>query len=274
MNDHQNAVVLSEPQTAAVEAQEGEIQGDLSARLEMEDLQLLSRFLMGVAILGGEELLQRLRVRLREIDASGELVLQDKGAGDESSLDLLRYFGIGLFARGQNWLERNLRKGYYFSLGASSLFVDALDRITDNPLARPVRQPIEQGIKELVRQVGTTIDEGRQEEQYAKLLASQAVVETMNDVIDYVSESPEVTDLIRSQLGQQSAGLAGVVIENTRRVSVNVDDRAENLIRRLLRLTPRKDLPPSPIEGMPQTMYNEKLRDRIRKERDAGAGPP
>jgi hypothetical protein len=44
-------------------------------------------------------------------------------------------------------------------------------------------------------------------------------------------------------------------VDNSRSVSLTADDAAEGLLRWLLRRTPRRSLPPSPVEGEPQNMY-------------------
>ncbi len=100
------------------------------------------------------------------------------------------------------------------------------------------------------------ISEGRREEQKARLLADNTVSEIIDEVLDFVSESPEVEQLIKDMIGQQSAGLAGVVTDNTRSVTVAGDYLLETVARRLLRRKPRQELPPSPLAGDQQEMYS------------------
>jgi hypothetical protein len=49
--------------------------------------------------------------------------------------------------------------------------------------------------------------------------------------------------------------MASSVMDNTRSVTLTADDGADALLRWLLRRTPRRELPPSPVEGQRQTMY-------------------
>jgi hypothetical protein len=77
----------------------------------------------------------------------------------------------------------------------------------------------------------------------------------IDEVMDYVAENPELDRLIAELVGQKSAGLATVVVDNTRSLTATADDVTEGLLRRLLRRKPRRALTPSPLEGKPQRMY-------------------
>lgn len=246
--DEQKRLPASEPPQVDVGRQQ------VRVPVEFENLQLLARFLSGALILGGDELLQRLRRFQREVEAE-PLRLPASAPDQETTGDLVRYLAIGLFARGQKQVARGVRRGVGVSLGLTRSILGGLDRLTDNRFARPLRQPVEGRLKALGREAAQVIDEGRLEEQNARYLAGQTVGEVIDELLDYLSENPEVADLIRRQIGAQSAGLAGVVAENTRSVTVVGDYAVEGLIRRLLRRRPRHDLPPSPYAGKPQTMY-------------------
>jgi hypothetical protein len=54
--------------------------------------------------------------------------------------------------------------------------------------------------------------------------------------------------------------MATSAVDNARSVAVTADDAAEGLLRWLFRRTPRRELPPSPIEGESQTMYAPKVK--------------
>jgi hypothetical protein len=238
----------------------GENRPEELSSLESERLQLLTRLLLGSLTQGSGELMERLRDLEREIEVDPELLEQDLGPDDETVYDLLRYLGVGLFARGQRRLARRTRRGYYFSLGVTSWFLEQLDRATDNPLARPVRHPIESRVRSFWEQVGLIAQDGKREEQTARVLTRRAAIVTLDELSDSLVENPELADLIRRQVTEKSTGLADVVIENTRRVTARADDVAEGLVRRLLRRRPRQELPPSPLMGKPQTMYSPEAR--------------
>lgn len=241
--------------SASVPVPIADAQQQVSAPLETESLELLSRFLTGALILGGGELSQRLRHFQREFEAESRPLLPAVDSDQETTGDLVRYLALGLFARGQKRVARGVRQGVYASLGVTRSILGGLDRLTDNELARPLRRPVEARLKALAQEADQVIDEGRLEEQNARYLASQTVGDVIDDLLDYLAENPEVADLIRRQIGAQGAGLAGVVAENTRSVTVAGDFALEGLVRRLLRRRMRRDLPLSPYMGKPQTMY-------------------
>jgi len=61
--------------------------------------------------------------------------------------------------------------------------------------------------------------------------------------------------LVSEQIGAQGLGLAGTVVDGGRQISSSADGLLEGVIRRILRRKPRRELPPSPLAGLPQTMY-------------------
>jgi hypothetical protein len=78
--------------------------------------------------------------------------------------------------------------------------------------------------------------------------------------MDELSRNPELQEFVETLIGQQGVGMATSVMENARSVTLTADDAAEGLLRWLLRRTPRRELPPSPVEGQPQNMYEPTAR--------------
>jgi hypothetical protein len=110
-------------------------------------------------------------------------------------------------------------------------------------------------LRSLGQTAAAIAEEGRLEEESSQTLAIEALGDIVEEVVGYVAESPELVELIRAQVGAQGTGLANVVVDNTRQVSVTADFFVEGLVRRVLRRTSRADLPPSPLAGEVQTMY-------------------
>ena len=225
-----------------------------------EDLQLLSRVLMGIFLLGGDGLAQRLREFQEQIDARSTMVDQDVTASDETNWDLVRHLTIGTLVRGQKQIVRGVHKGVRLSVGTADWMAGKLDKWTDNRLMRPFRRPIESRWRRLKQQAGLIIEEGRLEEQNSRLLASQTVDEFIDEIMEYMARDPELALLIREQIAAQSSGLAEVVAGNTREVTVAADNTMEGAVRQFLRREPRSALPPSPFLGKPQAMYRAKIR--------------
>jgi hypothetical protein len=225
------------------------------AELHIEDLQLVSRFLLGLVIFGGEELLSRLRDAQQRIEASGGLVAVDVVPDDETMTDLLGYLALGMFVRGQKRMARRIDRGIRFTMNTAGWALGTLNRLTDNRLARPFRQPIERRMFELAMEGQQVIYEGRREVHTARMLAGKTVEETIDEVVQILAENPEVTAAIREVLAGQGASLTGTVVVNARQLGMSADDLAEGVARRVLRRKPRRELPPSPLAGKPQTMY-------------------
>jgi hypothetical protein len=212
--------------------------------------------LIGTALLGSDELMERLRFIQEKLEADPDQQMRDAGPEQESELELLRYLSIGLFVRGREAVLGSLRRGVQFTLGGTKTVLGSVDRLTDNPLTRPLRRSVAARARVLGEKASVVIAEGRREEQKARLLTNNTVSEIIDEVLDFVSESPEVEQLVQDMIGQQSAGLAGVVTDNARSVTVAGDYLIEGVARRLLRRKGRRELPPSPLAGKLQDMYS------------------
>ena len=75
-----------------------------------ESLELLTRFVIGVLVLGSDELLQRLRASQPENQANGDVLTQGTGSDDETATTLLRHLTIGLAMQGQRRIARSAYK--------------------------------------------------------------------------------------------------------------------------------------------------------------------
>jgi len=232
-----------------------------SPPLEFERLQLLTRLVLGAGLSGGEWLMDVLRAVHRDMPDAPPLSPEA-----ESSADLLRYLGIGLLVEGQKWAARTMRNGLYLSLGVTGWVLEKANRWTDNRLLRPFRRPVEAQLQGFGRDVAHLIEVGRYEERQARSLTAGTMSEVIDQVLDYVGENPDLADFVQQLIGRQSIGMAGMVRDNARRVSVVGDAAVEGVVRRILRRKPRRDLPPSPLAGKRQDMYS--FDDRIQRIKD------
>ena len=122
-------------------------------------------------------------------------------------------------------------------------------------LTRPVRKPIEARLAQWRAEAALIDIEGELEEQKGRALATGTLAALILEIMDEVAENPEMLDFVQALLGQQGMGMATSVMDNARSVTLTADDAADGLLRWLLRRAPRRELPPSPVEGQPQTMY-------------------
>jgi hypothetical protein len=257
MSNEGSTASLGDAASLSVEsAGVGSVEPQTPMERDAESLQLLSRFLVGLIAMGGEELMLRLRAYQQQIDSQPGLLEQVVDSDVETMLELFRFLSIGLLARGEKALVHGAYRGFRATYRGASWLLGKADSLTDNWLVRPVRRPIESRLSRLEGRMGVYVDEGRLEEQRSRLLAAQSLLGITDDVMDYVAKSPELTGYITGLIGGQGAGLAGVVADNAREMTASGDDTAERLVRRILRRKERQELPPSPIAGQPQTMYS------------------
>jgi hypothetical protein len=64
-----------------------------------------------------------------------------------------------------------------------------------------------------------------------------------------------LTSAIERVLVGQGSSLTGTAMGSARQLGTSADDLAEGIVRQLLRRKPRRELPPSPLAGLPLTMY-------------------
>jgi hypothetical protein len=223
--------------------------------LDRDSIDLALRFLVGLLALGGDEAARRLQEMQRKLDADPVLWSSEISSGDKTLRRQAWHLGVGLMRRGQKRLRRGIRSSYDRSLRA-------LDRISSTSggwgagrLTRPVRRPIEARLAQWRREAALIEIEGEIEEQKGRALATGTLAALTLEIMDEVAANPELLAFVQDMLSQQGRGMATSVVDNTRSVTLTADDAADALLRFLLRRTPRRELPPSPVEGQPQTMY-------------------
>jgi hypothetical protein len=169
--------------------------------------------------------------------------------------EVLAYLAVGVGMRVQKRLAGIVNRGVRMSMGAAGWALNTCDRVTDNRLARPFRQPIERRIWGLVGEGQVAIQDGRREVVASRKLTDDTLNEVIEEVIQTLAENPELTVAILRVVAGQGTTLAGTVVGNVQQLSLSADDLSEGVVRRLLRRKPRQELPPSPLVGQPLTMY-------------------
>lgn len=219
--------------------------GDTEAGAGHSDLHLLSRLLIGLAYVGSDELISRLRTIGSAVAADIETyggTIPD----DESMAEMLSYLALGTMLRGQRRLARRMRQGLDLSRQAAGWALSTADRLTSNRLARPFRQSVERRMWVALLEGQQAIAEGRRESQTSRLLAERTVEELVDDVIEAMLQNPELMVSIQRLVAQQSVSLTGTVVGQTRQLTESADDVAEGIVRRVLRRGPRPPLSPTP----------------------------
>ncbi|MEA3438838.1 MAG: hypothetical protein U9R58_00990 [Chloroflexota bacterium] len=216
----------------------------------------LYRLSVGLALIGGEELgnaMQRAEDKAKLAAESSA----DRGepVDEDTEIDHLRYLALGSALRVQKKAASGIKRGLRFSLRTSGAVLGTFYALTDNRLMRPMQRPVDLLIAELASETDQAMKAGKMEEHQSKDIARNTIGGLVDGTIDSIADNPKVTNLIKEQLTAQSAGMFDMILDAARRFTAAVDDRLEGAIRRVLHLTPRSQLPESPISGKPQFMY-------------------
>ena len=171
---------------------------------------------------------------------------------NRDSVDLALRFLVGLLALGGDeaaWRLQDMQDRL------ADRFASASNRWGAGRLSQPIRRPIAAQLGQWRKEAARIVREGELEEQQGRALATGALGSLALEVMDEIAENPEMHEFVQDLIGQQGVGMVTSVMDNARSVTLTADDAGEALLRWLLRRKPRRDLPPSPVEGQPQTMY-------------------
>jgi hypothetical protein len=249
MDDNRNSLDLSTDVQSAFDNEYGPV------GLTYDDVRMLSRITLGATLIAAEQALGRLRRYDRSVQSVPGQLVPDDDLRNESTVSLVRYLAVGVLTHGQRWAIRSAQNGLMLSVATAQWAVERLDSLTNRWFMRPLRAPVESRVRRLGDRVTDYMRTGKREEQQGRLLVNEAAADIIDELVVYISENPEVASLVREIVGGQGASMASVVVDQSRQVSAAADTAAERVVRRLLRLTPRKDLPSSPLAGHAQTMY-------------------
>lgn len=210
------------------------------------DLQSLTRLAIGGAEISIIELLRRLRQW--ELQASDLLQSSAPATAADSpqsaSEEQARYALIGLVFELQDQARRKLGLAARLQRRFVQLVGAFTQPIFNSPLLAPSRRQVDRLAARGQQEVQRWIERGHSEEQRSRAVAALAFDETIDAFLEYLTQNPEVKDLVQSQ----STGLANEVLEEARERAVSADHFLESLARSLLRRMPRSRLPEPPPE--------------------------
>jgi hypothetical protein len=197
------------------------------------------RLLIGSALIGGEALSARLRAWEQQVRFEGKAPSSPPAL---SEAERVRYALIGFLFLTRQTASRELNDlvNQVQRRNPGRELIRTLDRLTDNPLLRPVFKPVRSQLDALARRWADDVEHwvriGRLEEANSRALADKGTGQLIDEVIDYLSSSPAVTDLVQ----QQGVGLAGDVMDSVRQQTASADDVIEGALWRILGRQPRE----------------------------------
>ncbi len=217
-------------------------------------LQSITRLMVGLALIGSDELLKRLQT-LEYTLAANPPDPQDMADKIRTSPtgqfipDEVRHALIGLAFEVQQQVRVNTPR----LLNSADQIIRDLTRPAQSilghlPIVGALSKALGVQYDDLQRRgedrVKRWIAIGQREEARSRLIADQTYNRIVDDFINYLGDKPEVQQLIAGQ----TTGLAGEVLDEVRERTVSGDSFLEGIVRAVLRKTPRAELPPPSVE--------------------------
>ena len=234
-------------------------------------LRSTTRLLVGLALIGGDELLRRLE-SIEQLIAAAPPAPQEPAEQIRQTPtgqhipDDIRHALIGLAFEAQEQVRYQTPR----VLAAADQIISDLTRpaqglLNHLPLVGPLTRTLglqydvlqKRGEDRLKRWIAI----GQREETRSRLVADQTFTRIVDDVIGYLADKPEVQDLIAGQ----TTGLAGEVLSEVRERTVSGDSFLEGIVRAVLRKAPRAELPP-PSTDIRQSAVKVPERPLVAKE--------
>jgi hypothetical protein len=113
-----------------------------------------------------------------------------------------------------------------------------------SPIGWVIAKPVDAMMERVDAEAKRLAAIGRNEYAHGKLLFETVVDNTIDGVLDNVSESDALNDLIR----EQALGIGDAAIQEVRETGAAADSLTDTIVRRLTRRDPRP-LPPTPQNG-------------------------
>lgn len=195
------------------------------------------RFLIGATLEGQREFVNRLETWEQTLRPE---VRQKLNAVAASPTERVRYLLIGLAFEGQSSLRETINALVAFTYRGQQQAWAVLDRVMDIPLLKPLKQRMERSSQGAQETIERLIWRGVWEETLGRDVARGALDEIVNEFVDYLTDNPEVNEMIQ----KQSADLASSVVIGAREISITADEKLEELVRTILRRRPRNQLRP------------------------------
>jgi hypothetical protein len=269
----------------------------------MATYQSLARLLVGATILGGDELLRR--VRAWE-DQQSQDDTKTPSTEDETATDQLRYALVGLLFEAPETAAR----GVIRTAAIADSVVQSGDRVLGPVLRSRLFGPVRRRGQKMQERVKTSVDRwvevGRAEEVVGQDMAQALTPQLIDDIVAVFADNEAIQNLIRVQAGEylnyldnqpkaldplvQQVGdqyirylrednpedvqalIAGQTMTMTTEVANEVRERTvtgdsviEMFVRSLLRRTPRQELPGPPPE-VQQRLDVQRQQEKLRRD--------
>jgi len=219
---------------------------------EFKTFRTVMRLALGTAMIGVDEVSRRLKDQQEQfynraaqnVDAadadtsSGGLIIRNTVISpDETEADRLRYALIGIMAQTPDVVAGGISTAERVSGKATWLFGRIVSPVANSRVMKPVRERYNSMAAKGESMVDRWIEIGRAEEQAGRIMTQDVANKTVDELVDYLGQKPEVRDLIQ----QQSVGMFGEILNAMQFRAAGADNKLERTVRKILRL-PKREL--------------------------------
>ena len=162
-------------------------------------VRMVMRLLFGSAVIGQKELKNRFQERQSETHVPA--VTLNEVTPLETDADWVKYAALGAVAKSSNAMRRGLSTLGRISNRAHGRFTRAFSPIANSRPMSPVRRQYQRFIDRGDMIVSDWIATGRREEYLSRQLAQNTAAETIDETLGYLTESPQMDELVERQSG-------------------------------------------------------------------------
>jgi hypothetical protein len=214
---------------------------------EFDAYMAVIRLLVGGTIEGASELSRRLKKWEAELEASeGE----PEPGQITSNSDVARYMLVGMALSTGEGVRQQVIRLTQLSDSFWRLTGTAAQPLVNNRFTGVVAGPLDRAFNRLVnsgqKRVNDWVELGRTQEPGARRMARKTYLELVDEIIGQLADNEELTDLIQTK----SMNMANEAVDEFRSRTVSADAIAENIVRRILRRPPRRELPLLPEDTL------------------------
>lgn len=160
-------------------------------------LRMLIRMALGSTIIGREELKNRFQDKQSEPHIPGAEL--NRVTPIESEADRARYAVVGAIANSSEALRKSLSKLGQRSDRSYGRLSRAIQPATDSRLLKPFRRRYRRYLDHGDKIVSKWVAAGRREEYLGRQLAQETAIESIEETLDYLADSPELDELMAQQ---------------------------------------------------------------------------
>jgi hypothetical protein len=160
-------------------------------------MRMLMRMALGSTIIGREDLKNRFQDKQSEPHIPGAEL--NRVTPIESEADRARYAVVGAIANSSEALRKSLSKLGQRSDRSYGRLSREIQPATDSRLLKPFRRRYRRYLDHGDKVVSKWVAAGRREEYLGRQLAQETAIESIEETLDYLADSPELDELMAQE---------------------------------------------------------------------------